>query len=92
MRTTLRTLLEDAILKTEGTASPLLYYRGYHEIEDTPWLLDQLLSQGWGLDCPSFIAYTASKVYYQCGHDGYCTIGCQSLAVPTEGNMIGEAT
>jgi|VirMetMinimDraft_7_1064189.scaffolds.fasta_scaffold41753_5 hypothetical protein len=86
--TTLRTLLNEAILAAEGTVQPVLYYRGYHEIEDTPWLLDQPLAEGWGLDCPSFIAYTANNVYYQRGHDGYCMIGCQSLALPTEGNML----
>lgn len=88
MRTTLRALINEVILAVESTAQPLLYYRGHDPLEDTPWLLDQPLAQGWGLDCPSFIAYTASNVYYQCGYDGYCTIGYQQLTVPTEGNML----
>ena len=86
--TTLRTLLNEAILAAEGTVQPVLYYRGVDPMEDTPWTLDQSLAQGWGLDCPSFIAYTATHVYYQCGYDGYCTIGSNQLTMPTEWNML----
>lgn len=89
--TTLRKLLTEAILETEGTASPMLYYTGKDEIEDEPWSLDQSLAIGWGLDFPSFIAYTANRVYYQDGYDGYCTVGSQPLVPPSAGNMLGDA-
>lgn len=82
MRTTLRTLLEDAILKTEGTASPLLY---------CSYPLDEEFCDGWGGDEgdePQFTAYTNSHVYYQGGYDGATWVCNSSRAVPTEGNLL----
>lgn len=79
MTTTLRKLLAEAILETEGTASPLLYCN--HP-------LDEEFCADWGGDEPQFTAYTDSHMYYQGGYDGATWVCNSSRAVPTEGNML----
>lgn len=77
--TTLRKLLAESILDTEGTASPLLYCN--HP-------LDEAFCADWGGDEPQFIAYTESHVYYQGGYDGATWVCNSSRAVPAEGNVL----